>query len=224
MTQLADKMIDDDDDGFPDQYVPYDEGDRVTVRDRLTGFGYSDFGLGAHLTLHFSYDGEKWGDTFGQFGIRAHVWGNASLCSYGMGDWITLTGTVEAYEWGNTTYELISWSIVGEPDIFEVPSIELNLTQVSNDTWRIDISDCNMDCKLWHFKVLLKRYGFGWDLIDPPEHGRRSNLMEFWDVDSNGCLSEGDILFVMPEEEGDYEVMVSFQSVELAEVSWEHPG
>ncbi|MEE9506591.1 MAG: hypothetical protein V3V98_05535 [Thermoplasmata archaeon] len=221
MTQLVDKMIDVDGDGIPDQYVPYDEGDNVTVRDRLIGYEYSDFGAGVLHTLKFSYTGEKWRDTYGLIGyVWASIWGNASICSYGVGDWITLAGTVEEYEWDNTTTELINWSVVGEPDPFEIPSLELNLTRVSNSTWRIEISDCNMDCKFWHFEFLLKRYGFGWDLMEPPEHGKRSTYMEFWDIDRNGCLSEGDLLYVTPEEEGDYEVMVSFQSVELADVSW----
>ena len=217
MTELMDKMIDTNGDRFPDQYGPYDEGDNVTVRDRLSGYGYSGSPPEIRHTLTFSYTGDKWRDVL--HNIWAYIRANVSMCSYGEGDWITLVGTVVVYEWDNRTYEWMDWSFAEELEGFEVPAMELNLTWLYN-SWQVKISGCNEECRLSHFKFLLRRYGFGWDMIDQTTHGRRSNHMEFWDADRNGCLSDGDYLFVMLTQEGDYEVAVFYHNAELDQVSW----
>ncbi|MCJ2563148.1 MAG: hypothetical protein LN417_03550, partial [Candidatus Thermoplasmatota archaeon] len=223
MTQLVDKMRDADGDGIPDEFIPYDEGDNVTVRDQLIGYEYSEFGFGVLYTLKFSYTGEKWKDAYGLMGyVPAFLWTNASLCSYGDGDWITLNGTIEVYEWNDSRTELVNWSVVGDIGPFELPSIELNLTHVSNTTWRVVVSGGTLECKLWHFDFVLRKYGLGMDWINQPEHGERSIYMEFWDIDKDGCLSEGDVLYAMPDEEGDYDLAVFYHSDELANVSWHY--
>lgn len=224
MTQLTDKMRDTDGDDLPDEYIPYDEGDNVIVRDRLIGIEYHEF-FGGYFTLKFSYTGEKWKDVYGLWGyVPAYLHTNASLCSYGEGDWITLNGTIEVYEWNGSRTELVNWSMVGDTIPFELPSVELNLTQVSETTWRVVVSNCTLECKLCHFKVVLKRYGFGMDWLQQLEHGERSMYMEFWDIDKDGCLSEGDVIYVEPAEEGDFEVALFYHNDELATVSWEFGG
>ena len=225
MTQLVDKMRDADGDGIPDDFVPYGEGDNVTVRDQLIGYEYSEFGFGVLHTLKFSYTGQKWKDAYGLIGyVPAYLWGNASLCLYGQGDWITLNGTVEVYEWNGNSTELMNWTVVGDMGPFELPSIELNLTQVSESTWRVTPSNCSVECKLWHFDFLLRKYDLGMDWVQQLEHGKRSIYMEFWDNDRDGCLSVGDVLYINPEEAGDYEVALLFHSDELGSVSWTFDG
>lgn len=222
MTQLVDKMRDTDGDSFPDEYIPYDEGDNVTVRDQLIGYQY----VGRNWSwLEFPYTGTKWKDIYGIIGyVSASVRTASSLCSYGQGDWVTLNGTVEVYEWNGNRTELMNWTLVGDTGPFELPSIELNLTQVSESTWRVTPSNCTTECRLWHFDFLLRKYTLGMDWIQQLEHGKRSIYMEFWDNDRDGCLSVGDVLYINPEEAGDYEVALLFHSDELYSVSWTFDG
>lgn len=224
MTQLVDKMRDTDGNGIPDDYIPYGEGDNVTVRDQLIGYEYVDAGdLGLSYSLEFPYTGKKWKDFYGILGfVYTVVITNSSLCAYGYGDWITLTGAVETYGIDGTGTEFVNWTVFEDPGPFRVPSIGLSIVQVSNATWRIVPSNCTVNCKLWHFDFVLRKYGLGMDAIMRPEHGERSIYMEFWDIDKDGCLSEGDVLYVMPHDEGDYEVAVFHHSDELAGVSWQY--
>lgn len=223
VSQLYDDWTDTDGDDWPDDFASFNEGDNVTVRDRIVELSHSGFSGSAYI--HFPYTGKKWNDLFGELGwVSLFAESNGSLCSYGPGDLMTLNGTLEVYEWDGERAEIFSWTIVGDPGPYEIPSVDLNVTHGGPETWKMEVSGCSAHCKLNHYKVMLKRYGFGWDLLEGLEHGKRSNLLEFWDMDRDGCLSEGDVLYAMPEEEGDYEVMLQYENEELDSVSFHYGG
>lgn len=223
MTQFIDSARDTNGDGYPDDYFPYKEGENVTVRDRIAGFDYDFLFEYGRWGLKFSYNGKKRKEFYAwRDGISAYLYDNVSLCSYGLGDWITLEGTIEKSEYYGMTFEHVAWSVAEETGPFNLPSVDLNLTQVSPEVWSIEVSDCNNSCKLMHFEVVLRRYGYGWDWLKGLEHGKKSTSMEFWDIDRDEYLSTGDKIYVEPWQDGEYEIAVFFHNEELETVSWEY--
>lgn len=221
VSQVYDDWTDTDGDDLPDDFASFNEGDNVTVRDRIVALSSSSFIGSAHI--YFQYTGKKWNDLLGER-VSLFAESNGSLCSYGPGDLMTLNGTLELYEWDGERWEFFNWTIVGDPGPYEIPSVDLNVTHGGPETWRMEVSGCSDHCKLNHYKVTLKRYGFGWDLLKGLEHGKRSILMEFWDMDRDGCLSEGDVLYAMPVLEGDYEVLLQYEDEELDSISFHYNG
>lgn len=224
MTHLVDGMRDTDGDFFPDDYITLEEGDHVTIRDRIQDI---DTGFGGSIWMEFPYSGKKWtiyryiGHIMVTIGASQE---NLSLCHCEEGDWVTLDGVVISYESYGTWMEDVRWTSADCGGPKGVPNIDLNLTRSSEDTWTITTANCSLDCKLWHFDFLLKRYGFGWDWFQGLEHGKRSMFMEFWDIDGDDCLSDGDVLYVLPEEAGDYEVILQYHSQELTSMSFHYDG
>jgi hypothetical protein len=221
MTEFVDTARDTNDDGLPDNYVGFEPGDSVLIHDEIVDVSYHSWVYYDEWRLFFSYEGKRWKEYYEDSGgISVYIWGNISLCSYGLGDWITLNGTVLLMAWGGHTYEYIDWNIAEETEPMDPPSIEVNLTQTSPMGVRVDITGCNNTCKLMHWDAVLKKYTLPWDWLYVLEHGKQSLYMEFWDMDSDGCLSTGDIIYANVEEEGDYELVILFHDTELASVSW----
>lgn len=221
MTEFVDRARDTDEDGIPDDYIGFEPGDSVLVRDEIIDVHYHSWIYFDEWTLYFSYEGKRWKEYYeDRGGIWVNIFGNLSLCSYGLGDQITLNGTILLMAWGGYTYEYVDWNVAEETEPMNPPSIEVNFTQTSPLGVRVDITGCNNTCKLMHWDAVLRRYTLPWDWLYVFEHGKRSLYMEFWDMDDDGYLSTGDILYANVEEEGDYELVILFHDTELASVSW----
>jgi len=223
LTEFVEKAKDTNGDGVPDDYFPYADGDSVIVRDIIVGARFGSFVVNESYTfewwhLTFSYDGKKWRDYYhGQITVNLV---NVSLCSYGLGGWIMLRGEIREYSMGGIPWASVEWTPAEEDAPVTEPQVELNITQVSPKKWGIVVSGCDNNCKLMHYEFVLRKYGFGWDWMEPPEHGKTTMLMEFWDMDRDGYLSTGDKVYVEVEDEGDYSFEVFFHDQEMASVSF----
>lgn len=227
MTELVEKANDRNGDGIPDDYFPYADGDTVIVRDiivsaRFTSFEVNESYTAEWVSLGFPYTGKRWKDYYRQdISITLH---DLSICSYGLGDWITLKGTVGEYTIGGIPWADIFWTLADEDEGPNEPWVELNATQVSEKTWDITISGCNESCKLAHYEIVLKKYGFGWDWMEPPGHGTTTRYLEFWDLDRDGYLSTGDKFYVEVDDDGEYTVEIYFHDHEMASVAFTCEG
>jgi hypothetical protein len=227
MTELVEKANDRNGDGIPDDYFPYADGDTVIVRDTIAGAQISSFEVNESYTaewvyLEFSYNGRKW-KAYYQFGISVTLL-DVSLCSYGLGDWIRLKGMIREYVMGGHQWETIDWTLADEDERPHEPWLELTATQVSPKKWGIVVSGCEDSCKLLHYEIILRKYGFGWDWMEPPGHGTTTRFLEFWDLDKDGYLSAGDKIYVEVEDEGEYTVEIYFHDREMASVAFTCEG
>ncbi|MEE9490446.1 MAG: hypothetical protein V3V91_08430, partial [Thermoplasmata archaeon] len=143
VSQVYDDWADTDGDDWPDDFASFNEGDNVTVRDRIVALSPSSFIGSAYI--QFPYTGKKWNDLFGELGwVSLFAESNGSLCSYGPGDLMTLNGTLEVYEWDGERTEFFNWTIIGDPGPYEIPSVDLNVTHGGPETWRMEVSGCSV--------------------------------------------------------------------------------